>query len=263
LEIVNNLLRMCIECRAREQTGNLFDELRRKSMPKTILVVDDDPGIRRMLKVNLEQEGFRIVSAANGREALFVLRAEKPDLIILDLMMPEMGGYDFMRAYAQESDTPVIILTARIEETDKVLGLELGADDYLTKPFSMRELIARIRALLRRMDKLSGKPAETPPIRIGSILLDLDGRLVTVNGERVNLTPSEFDILALLMNAPNRVFSRLDLMEQLQGTVLEGYERSIDVHIRNLRVKIEPDPAQPRYIETVYGMGYRFSAGGG
>jgi DNA-binding response OmpR family regulator len=224
------------------------------------MVVDDDAAIRRMLRVNLEQEGFRIVTASNGREALFVLREEKPDLIILDLMMPEMGGYEFMRSYSQESDTPVIILTAKIEETDKVLGLEFGADDYLTKPFSMRELIARIRALLRRIDKLTGKSADTPPVRIGGILLDMDSRLVTVQGERVSLTPSEFDILAVLMNAPNRVFSRLDLMEQLQGVALEGYERSIDVHIRNLRVKIESDPSQPKYIETVYGMGYRFSA---
>lgn len=229
-------------------------------MARTIMVVDDDAAIRRMLKVNLEQEGFRIVTANNGREALFVLRQEKPDLIILDLMMPEMGGYEFMRAYSQEADTPVIMLTAKIEEMDKVLGLEFGADDYLTKPFSMRELIARIRALLRRIDKLTGKTAETTPIRIGNISLDMDARLVTVGGERVNLTPSEFDILALLMNAPNKVFSRLDLMEQLQGVALEGYERSIDVHIRNLRVKIEPDPSQPRYIETVYGMGYRFAA---
>lgn len=228
-------------------------------MAKTILIVDDDAAIRKMLKVNLEQEGFRIVTAKNGREALFVSREEKPDLIILDLMMPEMGGYEFMRNHTQESDTPVIILTAKIEETDKVLGLEFGADDYLTKPFSMRELIARVRALLRRIDKLTGKSAETPPIRIGPIYLDMDARLVTVNGERVNLTPSEFDILAILMNAPNRVFSRLDLMEQLQGVALEGYERSIDVHIRNLRVKIEPDPSEPTYIETVYGMGYRFS----
>lgn len=229
-------------------------------MAKTIMVVDDDAAIRRMLKVNLEQEGFRIVTANNGREALFVLREEKPDLIILDLMMPEMGGYEFMRTYSQESDTPVIMLTAKIEETDKVLGLEFGADDYLTKPFSMRELIARIRALLRRIDKLTGKTAEIPPIRIGPIILDMNARLVTVKGERVNLTPSEFDILALLMNSPNRVFSRLDLMEELQGVALEGFERSIDVHIRNLRVKIEPDPSQPRFIETVYGMGYRFSA---
>lgn len=229
-------------------------------MARTILVVDDDAAIRKMLKVNLEQEGFRIVTAKNGREALFVSREEKPDLIILDLMMPEMGGYEFMRSHSQDSDTPVIMLTAKIEETDKVLGLEFGADDYLTKPFSMRELIARIRALLRRIDKLTGKSADTPPIRIGAIYLDMDARLVTVNGERVNLTPSEFDILALLMNAPNRVFSRLDLMEQLQGVALEGYERSIDVHIRNLRVKIEPDPSQPTYIETVYGMGYRFAA---
>ncbi|MFZ0547492.1 MAG: response regulator transcription factor [Candidatus Promineifilaceae bacterium] len=229
-------------------------------MARTIMVVDDDAAIRQMLRVNLEQEGFRIVTASNGREALFVLRQEKPDLIILDLMMPEMGGYEFMRAYSQESDTPVIMLTAKIDETDKVLGLEFGADDYLTKPFSMRELIARIRALLRRIDKLTGRSAETPPIRLGPIMLDMDARLVMINDERVNLTPSEFDILALLMNSPNKVFSRLDLMEQLQGVALEGYERSIDVHIRNLRVKIEPDPSQPRYIETVYGMGYRFSA---
>jgi DNA-binding response OmpR family regulator len=226
-------------------------------MAKTILVVDDKEELRVLLKSYLEQEGFRVVTAVNGREALFMARQEKPNLIVLDLMMPEMGGYEFMRAHSREADTPTIILTAKLDESDKILGLELGADDYVTKPFSMRELTARIRAVLRRAAK---EETEQDILRAAEIVLDRNGRLVTVAGKTVDLTPSEFDILACLMATPGRAFARLDLLDKLQGTAFEGYERTIDVHIRNLRSKIEPDPKNPRYIETVYGFGYRFAA---
>lgn len=226
-------------------------------MAKKILVVDDKPELRTLLKSYLTQEGFEISTAGDGREALFVARREKPDLIILDLMMPEMGGYDFMHAYRREAETPVIILTARLEESDKVLGLELGADDYVTKPFSPRELTARVRAVLRRLEKGSSR---SDILRQGEIELDRGGRSVSVGGKSVDLTPSEFDLLAALMGAPGRVFSRLELLDRLQGTAYEGYERTIDVHIRNLRLKVEADPSAPHYIETVYGAGYRFSA---
>jgi len=222
---------------------------------KTILIVDDKASMRKLVQDYLTQEGFRVVTAGNGREALFVARQEKPDLILLDIMMPEMDGFEFMRHYSKEGETPVILLTAKVEETDKVLGLELGADDYITKPFGMRELVARIRAVLRRAEK-GLPPAEV--LRAADIVLDRGNRQVTANGQEVHLTPSEFELLALFMSAPGRVFSRSYLLEQLQGVSFEGIERSIDVHIRNLRSKIEPEPASPRYIETVYGVGYRF-----
>lgn len=226
-------------------------------MIKKILVVDDKSELRTLLKAYLSQEGFEVVTAGDGQEALYVARHEKPDLIILDLMMPEMGGYDFMRIYGREADTPIIILTARLEENDRVLGLELGADDYVIKPFSVRELAARVRAVLRRLEK------QTPGqviLRAGSITLDRSARSVNVAEQAVDLTPSEFDLLATLMASPGRVFSRLELLDHLQGAAYEGYERTIDVHIRNLRTKIEPDPSNPRYIQTVYGAGYRFAA---
>ncbi len=226
-------------------------------MTQTILVVDDDVELRRLVQSYLAQEGFRVVTAANGRNALFVAREEKPDLIILDLMMPEMGGYDFIRVYNREANAPIIVLTAKLEEGDKVLGLELGADDYVTKPFSLRELTARVRAVLRRS---GGKPSEAEIMRAADITLDVTGRIVTVANERVDLTPSEFSLLAALMSAPGRTFSRLELLEQLQDSAYEGYERTIDVHIRRLRTKIEPDPRNPRYVETVFGFGYRFAA---
>ncbi len=226
-------------------------------MTKTILVVDDEKRLRDMLQAYLSQEGYRVLTAADGQQALFVARHEKPDLIILDLMMPEMGGYDFLRAHSRERDTPVIILTAKLEENDKVLGLELGADDYVTKPFSMRELAARVRAVLRRA---GDKPPETEVLRVADITLDQASRVVSVGETQVDLTPSEFDLLAVFMSAPGRAFSRSDLLDRLQGIAIEGYERTIDVHIRNLRTKIEPDPAHPRYIRTVYGIGYRLVA---
>jgi DNA-binding response OmpR family regulator len=204
----------------------------------------------------LTAENFRVVTAENGQNALYTARQEKPDLILLDIMMPEMDGFGFIRAYRKESDTPIILLTARLEESDKVIGLELGADDYITKPFGMREMLARIHTVLRRSGQI---PHPGRRLQIGEILLDRETHTVTVSGRPVHLTPSEFDLLALLMNAPGRVFSRLDLLEDLQGTSFEGVARTIDVHVRNLRTKIESDPANPRYLETVFGIGYRFA----
>ena len=226
-------------------------------MSKTILVVDDKKELRVMVQAYLEQEGFRVVSAADGQEALFVARHEKPDLIILDLMMPKMGGYEFLNAHKRQSETPVIILTAKLEEGDKVLGLELGADDFVTKPFSMRELTARVRAVLRRVAR---EPSGAELLRVADITLDRSSRLVKVSDRAVDLTPSEFDLLSVFMVAPGRAFTRAELLDRLQGDAFEGYERTIDVHIRNLRTKIEPTPSDPRYIETIYGVGYRFAA---
>jgi DNA-binding response OmpR family regulator len=224
-------------------------------MAKTILVVDDKPNMRMMLRDHLVGEGFRVVTADNGRDALFTARQEKPDLILLDIMMPEMDGYEFVRVYRRERATPIILLTGKLEELDKVLGLELGADDYVTKPVGMRELVARIRAVLRRAGEDTA-PAEL--LRVGDVVLDKGNRAVQV-GERVlQLTPSEFDLLAVLMAAPGRVFPRATLMESLSGVSSESMERTIDAHIRNLRGKLEPDPGHPRYIETVFGVGYRF-----
>ena len=222
---------------------------------KTILVVDDKANIRALLRDYLTEENFRVIVAENGQQALYTARQEKPDLILLDIMMPKMDGYEFLRAFRKEQSAPVILLTARLEEMDKVLGLELGADDYITKPFGMRELVARIRAVLRR----AGHDLSADEIlRAGEIYLNKANHEVRVNELTVNLTPSEFDLLAVLMASPGRVFARLDLLEKLQGTTFEGVARTIDVHIRNLRLKIEADPAHPRYIETVFGVGYRF-----
>lgn len=228
-------------------------------MGQTILVVDDEKKLREMVRLYLEREGYRVVEAANGRDALFAARFEKPDMVLLDLMMPKMSGFDFIRHFTRESDVPIIILTAKVEESDKVVGLELGADDYITKPFGLQELVARVRAVLRR----TGLPNRQPEIlRSAEISLDRAGRTVTVSGNMVSLTPSEFDLLETFMLSPGRAFSRLDLLESVSGDAYEGYERTIDVHIRNLRTKIEQVPSQPRYIQTVYGMGYRFVGGG-
>ncbi len=232
-------------------------------MTQTILVVDDERKLREMIRVYLEQEGYRAVEAGNGREALFVAREERPDLIILDLMMPEMGGYEFIRAYSKEGDSPIIVLTAKVEDGDKILGLELGADDYVTKPFNVRELIARVRAVLRRSQKSTVEP---DILRVGDVTLDKRSAILTVGlAERgdardVDLTRSELELLAALMSAPGQIFSRLDLLDRMAGDAYEGYERTIDVHVRNLRAKIEPDARRPIYIETVYGLGYRFAA---
>jgi DNA-binding response OmpR family regulator len=223
-------------------------------MTKTILVADDKANIRNLVRDYLESEGFRVVLAANGSEALYTARQKKPDLILLDIMMPEMSGYDFIRTYRKEQDTPIILLTARLDETDKVLGLELGADDYITKPFGMKELVARINTVLRRV----GRPAAvSETLSSGDINLNTDSHIVTIKERIVNLTPSEFDLLRILLSSPGRVFSRSDLLLKLQGTTFENVERTIDVHIRNLRTKIESDPAIPIYIETIFGVGYR------
>lgn len=224
---------------------------------KTILVVDDKASIRNLVRDYLEAEGFRVAEAMNGREALFAARREKPDLILLDIMMPEMSGYDFIKAFRKESETPIILLTAKLDETDKVLGLELGADDYVTKPFGMRELAARINAVLRRGLR---SPRESESLQIGGVCVERASRAVTAHGKPVALTPSEFDLLCMLMAAPNRVFTRSDLLLKLQGTSFEGIERTIDVHIRNLRAKIETDPSNPQYIQTVFGIGYKFAS---
>ena len=224
---------------------------------QTILMVDDQMSVRTLVREYLTEEGYRVVVASNGQEALYAARHETPDLILLDIMMPEMGGYDFIRAHRKEHNTPIIFLTAKLDETDKVLGLELGADDYVTKPFGMRELVARIHAVLRRTGQ---QGAQADVLRVSDITLDRNAMAVTVAGAPVNLTPSEFKLLETLMANPGRAFSRLDLLETLQGIALEGAESTINVHVRNLRAKIEPDPKHPRYIETVFGVGYRLRA---
>jgi DNA-binding response OmpR family regulator len=224
-------------------------------MSKTILVVDDEKRLVSLVESYLTQEGYRVVSAHNGKDALTAARRENPDLIVLDVMMPEMDGYEFMRRHRAESNTPIILLTARVDHEEKVIGLELGADDYITKPFRPRELVARVRAVLRR----TGEPQpQGKVLKAGDVLLDRESRTVRVGGLFVDLTPSEFDILTALITSPGRVYSRLDLLDIIQGVRYEGYERTIDTHIKNLRAKIEPEPRMPRYIETVYGVGYRF-----
>jgi DNA-binding response OmpR family regulator len=224
-------------------------------MAKTILVADDKANIRNLVRDYLEAEGFRVVIAADGREALYSARKEKPDLILLDIMMPEMSGYDFLKTYRKERETPIILLTAKLDESDKVIGLELGADDYVTKPFGMKELVARIKAVLRRAGHSEREP---DVLEIGNIRLDREIHSVIVRGQPARLTPSEFELLSLLMSAPGRVFTRSEILLKLQGTTFEGVERTIDVHIRNVRMKIEEDPSSPAYIETVFGVGYRF-----
>ncbi len=225
-------------------------------MSKTILVIDDKASVVRLLREYLSEHGYRVVSAGNGREGLIVARHEKPDLLLLDIMMPEMDGFEFMRNYRKERDTPVIMLTARLDETDKVIGLELGADDYVTKPFGMSELVARIRAVLRRYGQ---SDVTSEILRVGDVVVDKATRVVKVNDSGIELTPSEFEILVTMMTAVGRVFSRSELLDHLRQDAFERVERTIDVHIRNLRSKIEPDPASPIYILTVFGVGYRFS----
>lgn len=223
---------------------------------KTVLIVDDKISAQRLVSDYLSANGFRTVVASNGREALYVARHEKPDLVLLDIMMPEMDGYEFMLHFRKERNTPVIMLTAKMEETDKVVGLELGADDYVTKPFGMAELVARIRAVMRRA--YDDAPA-ADVLRVGGMVLDKKTHLVNIGSQQLELTPSEFDLLAILMAAPGQVFSRADLLERLKGNAFENVERTVDVHIRNLRAKIEPDPGNPQFVLTVFGVGYRFN----
>ena len=224
------------------------------SMAQTILVVDDEPEIVRLVRAYLEEAGYRVVTGADGQEALYVARREKPDLVVLDVLMPRMDGLEFTRRIRRERDVPIIMLTARAEETDRIVGLELGADDYITKPFSPREVVARVRAVLRRTQS---QPESSLVLRIGPIILDRDTHAVMVSGRPVHLTPSEFAILETLMTTPGRAFRRSELLEAAQGIAFEAYERTVDAHVKNLRRKLEPDPAHPRYILTVRGVGYR------
>ncbi len=224
-------------------------------MPQTILVVDDQSSVRQLVQDYLTEQGFRVVTATDGQNAIYAARHEKPDLILLDIMMPRMDGYQFLRQFREEAQTPVIIITAREEETDAVLGLDLGADDYVVKPFRMRELTARIRAVLRRMEDT---PQRNEVLNGEGIELDRRTHEVTVQGTAVTLTPIEFDLLATLMRSPGRVFSRDELVAELSDSGFAGLESTLNVHIRNLRMKIEDDPGHPRYVETVFGIGYRF-----
>lgn len=220
-----------------------------------VLVVDDDPGIVKVVRAYLEQAGLEVSVAYDGKKAMQIARNDRPDLVILDLMLPEMDGWDVCRALRKESDVPIIMLTARVEESDKLIGLELGADDYVTKPFSPRELVARVRSVLRRV---GGMPSRPERLSRGEITIDLSRHSVEVRGEAVDLTPTEFDLLATLMEDPGRAFSRSQLLQSVQGYAYEGYERTIDVHVKNLRHKIEVDPRSPQHVKTVYGIGYKF-----
>ena len=227
-------------------------------MSQLILVVDDEASLVSVVRGYLEQADYSVVTASNGREALFVAREQQPDLIILDLMMPIMDGFAFIREYQREGSAPIIALTARMDEMDKVLGLEMGADDYITKPFSPRELVARVRAILRRA---SGPQPESDILRAGDLTLDRNARTVLVDEQEKELTPMEFGLLETFMSNPGRAFSRMELLERTQGFAYDGYERTVDVHIKNLRKKIEIDPGNPMHVLTVFGVGYRFNAG--
>lgn len=231
-------------------------------MSAKILVVDDEAKIVRLIRSYLEQAGFAVVEAGDGQTALIQVRREKPDLVVLDLGLPGIDGMEVARILRRgaegERDTPIIMLTARIEDTDKIVGLELGADDYMTKPFNPRELVARIRAVLRRSSGRSEPAAEV--LRGGSLALDVAGRQATLDGRPLELTPTEFELLAVLLRNPGRAFTRLDLLDRVQGDAYEGYERTIDAHIKNLRAKLGDDPRHPHYIQTVFGVGYKLGA---
>jgi two-component system alkaline phosphatase synthesis response regulator PhoP len=226
------------------------------NMAQTILVVDDEPEIVKLVRAYLEAAAYRVLTARNGREGLLVAQREKPHLIILDLTMPEMDGLEFTRRLRQKKNTPIIMLTARVDETDRIIGLELGADDYVTKPFSPREIVARVRAVLRRV---GSEPETAEIVRAGDLVLDHTEHTVTASGKEVDLTPTEFDLLAILMTNPGRAFSRMELLERLQGEAYAPYERTVDAHVKNLRAKIESDPANPQHILTVFGVGYKFA----
>ena len=223
---------------------------------KKILVVDDEPKIIQLTQDYLENAGFSVISAGDGERALAVIRDEQPDLVVLDLGLPGMDGLDVCRSIRKTSNLPIIMLTARDEETDKLVGLELGADDYITKPFSPKELVARVRSVLRRSELVQeGREV----IRVGDVTLDLPRMQVTVSGEEIELTATEFQLLQALASQPGRIFTRSQLLNAVHGVAIESYERAIDAHIKNIRRKLEPIPHEPRYIQTVYGVGYRFS----
>ena len=223
---------------------------------KTILVVDDEPKIATLARDYLEHAGFAVLTAGDGPAALATIRQRRPDLVVLDLGLPGLDGLDVTRELRRDSTIPIVMLTARDDELDKLLGLELGADDYLTKPFSPRELVARVRAVLRRADR---PPEVAETIHAGDVVLDLPRMRVEVAGTAVELTPTEFQLLATLASRPGRIFTRAQLLDALHGVAFETYERAIDSHVKNLRRKLEPDPRRPRYVLTVYGVGYRFA----
>jgi two-component system alkaline phosphatase synthesis response regulator PhoP len=225
-------------------------------MPDLILIVDDEPKISKLARDYLERAGYRILTAADGRTALAAALSEKPALVVLDLNLPGMDGLDVCRELRRRSDVPIIMLTARIEETDRLIGLELGADDYIVKPFSPRELVARVRAVLRRAQGGNRQPGR---LRAGALDIDLQGHRAALDDEPLHLTRSEFKLLAFLAQHPGQAFSRARLLAHLHGHSHDGFDRSIDAHIKNLRRKIEPDAAEPTYILTVYGIGYRFN----
>jgi len=223
---------------------------------KQILVVDDEPRIADICRDYLERAGFTVVTAANGADALTLARTKQPDLVVLDLGLPKMGGFDVTRALRKQSNVPIIMLTARVDESDKLVGLELGADDYLTKPFSPRELVARVRAVFRRTDI---GPGRSDVIRAGDVTLDVARMQARVGARSVELTCTEFELLATLMRQPGRVFTRGQLLDALRGEQVESFDRAIDAHIKNLRRKLEPQARTPRYVLTVYGVGYKFA----
>jgi two-component system, OmpR family, alkaline phosphatase synthesis response regulator PhoP len=225
---------------------------------RTILVADDEPKIVQIARDYLERAGFRVVTADGGRAVLTIVRSTKPDLIVLDLALPDMDGLDVTRALRKESEIPIIMLTARAGEADRLVGLELGADDYVVKPFSPKELVARVRAVLRRWD---GVRAGTDIVRAGDLVLDIPRMRASVGERTLTLTPTEFQLLTVLARQPGRIFTRGQLLEAVHGVAVESYERAIDSHIKNIRRKIESDLHHPRYILTVHGIGYRFTEG--
>jgi DNA-binding response OmpR family regulator len=221
-------------------------------MPKKILLVDDEPEILEISRDYLKASAFEVVTANDGRQGLAAARREKPDLIVMDVMMPEMDGLELCKSIRRESNVPIIMLTARVEETDKLIGLEIGADDYITKPFSPRELVARVKVVLRRV----GGDSAAEVIRVEHVSLDRTHYEVRIKQRTVQLTPTEFEIMATLMSQPGRIFSRTQLLNAAHGVAFESYERAIDSHIRNLRRKLEPD----ELIVTVHGVGYKFTS---
>jgi DNA-binding response OmpR family regulator len=221
---------------------------------QTILVVDDEPKIVQLARDYLEHAGFAVLTAGDGTAAVQAVRTRHPDLVVLDLGLPGIDGLEVMRQVRSTASTPIVLLTARDTELDKLLGLELGADDYVTKPFSPRELVARVRAVLRRSDRAAA-PADH--IAVGDLELDVPRLRTTVAGRSIDLTATEFAILATMARDPGRVFTRSHLLDAVHGVAFEAYERAIDAHVKNIRRKLEPDPGRPRYLETVYGVGYR------
>ena len=222
---------------------------------KTILVVDDEPKIVELARAYLEHAGFAVVSASDGSGALTRARSDHPDLVVLDLGLPKLDGLDVARALRRDSNVPIVILSGRSEESDKLVGLELGADDYVTKPFSPKELVARVRAVLRRVER---PVAAADVIRASDVTLDVPRMRVRAADREVDLTPTEFQLLAALARDPGRVFTRSQLLDAVHGVAFESYERAIDAHVKNIRRKLEPDPRAPHYLQTVHGVGYRF-----